>query len=175
MWSNQPLKVYHGCDDVSANGIVPAGGGGHAISLASGSPTTDFGQGFYTTTNVHQAEQWANRRYHIGRSRGAKSAAVVEFTIDRDDMAGLDDMAFVREDFAPNSDYWQLVAHCRGGNDHARPGTSGTGYYDVVYGPVSLYPQFLVIADADQISFHTGDALKVLTTAAIISRGSPVY
>ena len=45
----------------------------------------------------------------------------------------------------------------------------------VVYGPVSLYPQFLTIADADQISFHTEDALKVLTTGAIVSRGNPVY
>ena len=69
----------------------------------------------YTTTNVHQAEQWGNRRFHIGKSRGAKSAAVVEFTIDRDVLAGLEHMAFSREDFAPNSDYWQLVAHCRGG------------------------------------------------------------
>ncbi len=171
MWKNQPLKVYHGCDDVSANQIVPAGGR-HGISLASGSPTTDFGQGFYTTTNVHQAEQWANRRFYIGQGRGAKSAAVVEFTIDRDTMADLEHMAFVREDFAPNSDYWQLVAHCRSGNNHAR---AGSGYYDVVYGPVSLYPQFLVIANADQISFHTEDALKVLTTAAIISHGNPVY
>ena len=90
-------------------------------------------------------------------------------------MAGLDHMAFVREDFAPNSDYWQLVAHCRSGNNHARAGTSRAAYYDVVYGPVSLYLQFLVIADADQISFHTKDSLKVLTTAAIISRGNPVY
>ena len=172
MWSNQPLKVYHGCDDVSASKIVPTIGG-HAIDLARGRPATDFGQGFYTTTNVRQAEQWANRRYHFGQAQGAKSAAVVGFTIDRDAMASLDDMAFVRDDFAPNSDYWQLVAHCRGGNDHARVGTRG--YYDVVYGPVSLYPQFLVIPDADQISFHTPAGLNVLTTAAIISHGSPVY
>ena len=174
MWSNQPLKVYHGCDDLSASRIV-LGDGAHGISLASGSPTTDFGQGFYTTTNVHQAEQWGNRRFHIGKSRGAKSAAVVEFTIDRDVLAGLEHMAFVREDFAPNSDYWQLVAHCRGGNDHARSEPTGKGYYDVVYGPVSLFPQFLVIGDADQISFHTQEALTVLTTAAIISHGSPVF
>ena len=175
MWRNQRLKVYHGCDDVSAKGISGSGGV-HRISLAHGSPATDFGQGFYTTTNVHQAEQWANRRYHMGRGRRgtrATSAAVVEFSIDRGTMAGLEHMAFVREDFAPNSDYWQLVAHCRGGRDHARAGA--TGYYDVVYGPVSLYPQFLVIADADQISFHTGKALGVLTNATIISHGSPVY
>ncbi len=174
VWRNQRLKVYHGCDDVAATGIVPVPGGAHGISLAHGSPTSDFGQGFYTTTNMHQAEQWANRRYHMGRGRGAKSAAVVEFGIDRDAMAAMEHMAFVREDFAPNSDYWQLVAYCRGGRDHARTG-AGAGYYDVVYGPVSLYPQFLVIADADQISFHTGKALGVLTNATITSRGSPVY
>ena len=170
MWTNQSLKVYHGCDDLSAKGIVA-----HGIRLASGSPTTDFGQGFYTTTNVHQAEQWANRRFHTGKAHGATSAAVVEFTIDRNDIAVLEHMAFVREDFAPNSDYWQLVAHCRGGNDHARAGTPLAGHYDVVYGPVSLYPQYLVIADADQISFHTENALTVLTNVAIISHGSPEY
>ena len=175
MWSNQALKVYHGCDDVSAKRIVRGRGGGHRISLASGSPATDFGQGFYTTTNVHQAEQWANRQFYMGQGRGATSASVLEFTIDRDAMANLEHMAFVREDVAPDSDYWQLVAHCRSRNDHARKGPLGKGYYDVVYGPVSLYPQSLVIADADQISFHTRDALKVLTAATIISRGSPVY
>ena len=107
MWSNQELKVYHGCDAVSARGIVPTDGRVHGIRFASGSPITDLGKGFYTTTNVHQAEQWANRRYRIGKS-GAKSAAVVELTIDRDAMAGLEHMAFVREDFAPSSDCWQL-------------------------------------------------------------------
>jgi len=40
---------------------------------------------------------------------------------------------------------------------------------------VSLYPQFLVIADTDQISFHTQEALNVLTNAVVISHGSPVY
>ena len=88
-------------------------------------------------------------------------------------MAVLDHMAFVREDFSPNSDYWQLVTHCRSGNDHARAGAPGTGYYDVVYGPVSLFPQFLVIADADQISFHTEHALTVLTTRRSSRTESP--
>ena len=171
MWANQPLKAYHGCDDVSARRLVPANGG-HGIVLALGSRTTDFGQGFYTTTNVHQAQQWVNRRFHIGRRRGAKSATVVEFMIDRDAMAGLGHMAFVREDLAPNSDYWQFVSHCRSGNSHGR---ATKPYYDVVYGPVSLFPQFLVIADADQISFHTDEALRILSDVNIRSHGNPVY
>ena len=48
-------------------------------------------------------------------------------------------------------------------------------FYDVVYGPVSLFPQFLVIADADQISFHTDAALRALSTVAIRSHGTPIY
>ena len=62
---------------------------------------TDFGQGFYTTTNIHQAQQWANRRYQIRRRHGATSAAVIKFEIDWDAMAGLEHLAFVRDD----SDY----------------------------------------------------------------------
>ena len=97
---------------------------------------------------------------------------MVEFTIRREAMAGLEHMAFVREDVAPYSDYWELVAHCRSGKNHGR---APKLYYDVVYGPVSLYPQFLVIGDADQISFHTQEALTVLSAATIMSFGNPVY
>ena len=136
MWGNDPLSVFHGCDDLAAQSIAPVGGG-HGVVLESGSPAKDFGQGFYTTTNVHQAEQWANRRLHTARRRGAKRAAVLRFTIEREALAKLDHMAFVRGDVAPNSDYWQLVSHCRSGKDHGRVEKS---YYDVVYGPVSLFP-----------------------------------
>ena len=80
-------------------------------------------------------------------------------------------MAFVRGDVAPNSDYWQLVSHCRSGKDHGRVEKS----YYVVYGPVSLFPQLLVIADADQISFHTEEGLSVLGNVAVASYGSPLY
>ena len=48
-------------------------------------------------------------------------------------------------------------------------------FYDLVYGPVSLFPQSLVIADADQISFHTNNALNVLQNATIVSQGNPLY
>lgn len=133
----------------------------------------DFGQGFYSTTNVHQAQQWANRRYQVRRRHGVASAAVVRFDIDQEAIASLDHLAFVRQDLAPNSDYWQLVAHCRRGNDHGRVGARQ--FYDVVYGPVSMYPQFLVITDADQISFHTDSALGVLQGATVVSQGDPVY
>ena len=171
MWTNRDLTVYHGCDDLSGQAIVnPQLGRPNGIKLSTCSPNSDFGRGFYTTTNLHQAEQWANRRFHTSR---AGSAAVVSFTIDRNAIAGLEHMAFVLDGTPPNSDYWELVVHCRRGRDHARSGAAS--FYDVVYGPVSLFPQYLVIADTDQISFHTTAGLGILSNGAVHSRGSPTY
>ena len=83
-------------------------------------------------------------------------------------------MAFVRDGTPPPSDYWDLVAHCRSGNAHDKNRVFGD-FYDVVYGPVSLGRQFLVIADSDQISFHTNAALAVLDSPVIVSHGNPTY
>ncbi len=38
-----------------------------------------------------------------------------------------------------------------------------------------MYPQFLVITDADQISFHTDNALGVPQGATVVSQGNPFY
>jgi hypothetical protein len=52
-WSNSPLVLYHGCDDVSAASIViPVNPNRHGIHLSRGKSLVDFGQGFYTTTYV---------------------------------------------------------------------------------------------------------------------------
>jgi hypothetical protein len=82
--------------------------------------------------------------------RGAPLQAVVlSFSIDRDLLASADTLAFV----VATPDYWDLVQDCRlGFPPHRRPG--GKQSYDVVYGPVSLWRQELVIHDCDQISIH---------------------
>jgi hypothetical protein len=119
--------------------------------VARGRHNTDFGQGFYLTTYDHQAAQWANGkvRRHL-RATGARLRAVVlSFSIDRDLLATADTLAFV----AATADYWDLVHDCRlGFGSHRRPGTKTN--YDVVYGPVSLWRQELVIHDSDQMSIH---------------------
>jgi hypothetical protein len=62
-WSNGPLVLYHGCDDTSAQSIMtPASPNRHGIHLAYSRPLADFGRGFYTTTYLHQAKNWANVR-----------------------------------------------------------------------------------------------------------------
>jgi hypothetical protein len=90
---------------------------------------------------------------------------VIEITINRLSLAYLEAIAFVRGDFDAD-DYWSLIHHCRkGALDHAR--VPPAQYYDVVYGPVAAFwNQRMVVADADQISFHTASAENVLNSSS---------
>lgn len=159
-WSNPPLSLYHGTSDAAAQRI---GQGPPSVSV--GSRNVDFGKGFYTTTNRHQAANWARMR----TQRSGGLAVVIEFAADRDALAGLEVLVFVLED--ASTGYWDFVEHCRGGPasppDHARQQTSPVGaHYQAVYGPVSLWPQRLVIKDCDQISFHDQAAASQLKRVA---------
>lgn len=86
-WSNPPLIVYHGTDAASAGALGLSAGTplpSFAVNLALCRPHTDFGQGFYTTTNPHQARQWANLRYLRARRVPGNKAVVLRFDLDRD-------------------------------------------------------------------------------------------
>jgi hypothetical protein len=75
---------------------------------------------------------------------------VLGFDLDRDWLATLETLGFVRE----TRDIWDLVDTCRHGfAPHQRVYPHGP--YDVVFGPVTLWPSILLIKDCDQISFHT--------------------
>jgi hypothetical protein len=156
-WSNQDLVVYHGTVDTHA-GAIQAG----PIIVSRGRPNTDFGPGFYTTTSKRQAHMWAAQ---IAATRPGTLPAVIEITIKREPLARLETIAFVRGDFDAE-DYWSLIHHCRkGASDHGRPNPSQ--YYDVIYGPVAAFwTQRMIIADADQISFHTANAQALLNKSA---------
>ena len=172
-WLNKDIVLYHGTDDISV-GAQYHGPGSNlplAINLAHCRPFTDFGQGFYCTTSLHQAQQWANARIlrTLAPTGPAPCATVLEFRLNRDWLASLDTLAFVR----PINDFWDLVADCRTGfAPHQRP-TPYSVCYDAVYGPVTLWPQRLVIQDCDQISFHTQRAVRGLKTPVVHSKGSP--
>ena len=156
-WANPPLVVYHGTDVATANvmsmGLRP--------SLAFCLPLTDFGQGFYTTTRLHQAKQWPNTKVlRLRQANPAAGAAVIAYTLDRTLLARLASLTFVRE----SQDFWQFVASCR--SQHPPPHRF-RGFtpplYDAVHGPVTLWPQKLVIKDCDQLSFHTRRGLAILS------------
>jgi hypothetical protein len=90
---------------------------------------------------------------------------VVGVDVDRDQLARLDHLAFVRGE-PEAEDYWSFVIHCRSGApDHGRA-AHPSRFYDVVIGPVSAFwQQRLAIAGSDQISFHTDAAERVLNSS----------
>ncbi len=159
-WSNQDIVLYHGTTRSSAAAILGR------IDLTHSRPASDFGPGFYTTTNLIQAREWAaqtTRRQHSG------SSAIVRFTIPRDGLATLDTLWFVLGS-KDADDYWSFVSHCRrnlgwsGSFGHGR--TMNAGWYDVVVGPVArAWRQRVSYSRYDQVSFHTPKSLAVLGRA----------
>lgn len=151
-WTNQDIVLYHGTLDRYISAIKSR------IKVASGKRFKDFGPGFYTTTWLRQAQMWAHEIAAV--TRGAMPA-VIRITLSREKLAGLDMLAFVRGDFDAD-DFWSFVHYCRkGASDHRRKGR--VRYYDVVYGPVaSFWNQRMIIANADQVSFHTRAAELIL-------------
>jgi hypothetical protein len=154
-WTNQTIRLYHGTTQPFAAAITGTG-----VQVATGEIGTDFGPGFYTTTIERQARSWA---WQLA-TRKSSTPSVVYADLDRDRLATLDCLAFVRGDFDADDD-WSLVTHCRGGGtNHARSGLQK--FYDMVAGPVALaWTQRGLFAGADQISFHTPAAETVLNSA----------
>lgn len=152
VWTNQPLLLYHGTLNTHVNPILAD------VQIGRGQAHTDFGQGFYTTTVERQALSWA---WQLSLRQPGTQPAVVSFQVDRDALADLECLWFVRGSFDAD-DFWSLVLHCRGGGpDHSRPGPQPR--YDIVIGPVAAsWRRRLAIYDSDQVSFHTPNAASLL-------------
>jgi hypothetical protein len=158
-WANQDIVLYHGTIDSFSGSIL----GG--VDVTRGRVDTDFGRGFYTTTDEDQARRWARR---LSRRRAGTNPVVVRFEVPRNDLASLDSVWFVRG--APDAeDYWSLVHRFRTARghlvDHAR---AATGWYDLAIGPLAgnWSRRQLAIQDGDQISFHTAAAASVLDVSS---------
>lgn len=182
-WTNGPLTLFHGstthalglpwlCSrrqiDAAVSAFVP--------NVAFSTRAVDFSQGFYTTTVRDQARQWANEgvRRQAARTPPVPSGAVVfKYVVSRDDLAAADALVFV----TPSTDYFAFVRHCRrfpGALRHDRirppgPPTAPKPHYDIVYGPVSLGFQQLVIHGADQVSFHEQHLAGRLLTNPLVT------
>jgi hypothetical protein len=158
-WTNDAVTVYHGTDEYSANNIMRRG-----VNLSICNPLCDFGRGFYLTTNLHQAQQWANKRaLEIPTATRARSA-VLGFSLDREVISNFGDhLSFV----VPTSDFFEFAQFNRLGNSHHS--RAGGVPYDVVYGPVAAYPQTLVYLACDQICLLSQRALSAL----ILLPGNP--
>jgi hypothetical protein len=161
-WTNASLTLYHGTLLHHAQAIQRQG-----VNPALGRPGTDFGPGFYTTTSLRQARSWA--WLMASTSSASAQAAVVVLEIDRNILASLETLAFVRGDYDAD-DYWSLVFHCRAGAGHHGHNTASSGFYDVVYGPVAAFwMQRVSMSDSDQISFHTTKSAAGLRARNILA------
>jgi hypothetical protein len=179
VWQNDSLVLYHGCTDQSLrskdpNGIQ-TGALPHGIDLNAGARCSDFGQGFYATSWFKQAKDWANVKAMTLASASRYSgqtirAIVLRFEMNRNHLAELEALAFTTE----NSGYWPFVRYCRNGSTpHARTNCA-QDRYDVVYGPLSVDGQELVIKDSDQVGFHTVGAVQKIPMLSIAATGNPL-
>lgn len=148
-WNNPDITLYHGTTAPSADSILDR------IVASELKDSADFGRGFYTTTNLVQAQLFASPRAR----RRPKHAAVVKFVVSRDELSRLESLWFVRA-ASDTKDFWNLVRACVEGGKSNR---GATGWYDLVVGPVSGgYRNRRVWENYDQISFHTQKAFLVL-------------
>jgi Protein of unknown function (DUF3990) len=170
-WANDDMVLYHGCSDRSLrpanpNGISPDGGP-HNISPSVGAARPDFGPGFYTTTWLHQARNWANMR--VRRQRAGK-AVVLSMRLARNHFANLQSLVFPSD----RDKFYDFVGYCRtGGIPHA-PRIHRERPYDVVAGPVTAAPQTLAIGQADQVSFHTAVGILAISHVTVFEIGNPL-
>lgn len=172
-WSNGKLTVYHGTNTQTLADYGPFEIGrrlaGFVADLEYCHPFSGFSKGFYTTTSLHQAREWANTRIRrLNRPKGSRAtplqprSLVFRFDLDRSWLASQETLVFVRA----VSDFWDFVTHCRAGLAvHAR--THPNVAYDAVYGLVTIWPSRLLIQDSDQISFHTTRALGYLNQPSV--------
>lgn len=151
------MKLYHGSTITVKN-----------PTLSKGRESTDFGKGFYTTTDYKQAEKWAN----LKKAREGKSKAIVSVYEVPDDILNRE-LRILR--FAGATKEWlDFVVNNRRGKE--------TKKYDLAMGPVAndqlyatirLYEQHVITANAaiemlkthrlfDQLSFHTSATISLL-------------
>ncbi len=152
-WRDQIIELFHGTTDTWVQDIL------QAVDETVGGTLKDFGRGFYTTTRLDKARDWAN----VKALREGGTAAVVRFDVSRNDLAQLDCLFFARGDRTA-VDYWSFVQYCRTiGRDHNR---LHIPWYDLVVGPVTgTWKRQTILPDTDQISFHTPYAVAVLNAS----------
>lgn len=92
-------------------------------SLRYSRSSLDFGRGFYTTTDLDQAERWAKRVVHI-KKYGTPTISVFETNIDM-----WNNLSILKFDSADKK-WLDLVARYR-------TNQSVVGQYDVITGPIA--------------------------------------
>jgi hypothetical protein len=152
-WTNAPLVLFHGTTRTYAENVETTG-----VDLTRCRDNTDFGRGFYATTQREHAVIMAESR----SSKRNDSPRIVRFTLNRNKLANFKAIAFVQGNLNA-TDFWSFIFHCRQGRSQRPPYSVP---YDVVYGPVARTwwgpSNFTLWKGYDQVSFHTQAAVDFL-------------
>ena len=137
-------------------------------SLRPGRPNADFGKGFYTTSNLEQAERWA----HIKQEREEALRAVVSVYEFDETLLNNSDWNIRR--FTGADEPWlYFVTDCRKSRKHDYDLVQGPVANDKVFTTVNLFESGVLSAEAailqlkayktyDQLSFHTDKTIGTL-------------
>jgi RHS repeat-associated protein len=142
------INFYHGTSKARGDAIRQGG-----IDLSQAASKADFGAGFYTTTSLRQASQWAAKRF-------GDSADILHFSISTRELA-----KFSSRSFGPGQidEAFEMFKLGRSGGKHG---------FDVVSGPMLRNPrQFMGGAAAamkgQQTSFHTQAVIDLLNGSLV--------
>ena len=129
---------------------------------------TDFGRGFYTTTQKEQAEHWTTIKIDRAKT-GRRMVSVFEI----DDAIFSNPDVKIREFHGPDESWLNFVVDCRKGVQHDYDMVFGPVANDKVFTVVNLYESGVLTAGAaieelrayktyDQLSFHSSHVMSAL-------------
>ena len=72
-WEDQVIALFHGATDADLLDI------NQSVDETKGAALKDFGRGFYTTTRLDKAQNWA----HVRALRSGGIPAVIRFEVSR--------------------------------------------------------------------------------------------
>jgi hypothetical protein len=162
------MKLYHGSTQNVKKPIVERG-----------RPSTDFGKGFYTTTNIEQARDWALIRK---RNAGGGAKAIISIYEADDDL--LEKVFYDTLRFNMPDDKWlAFVVDCRKGVPHDHDIVFGAVANDKIYVTIEQYENGLLDSEQtlarlkinefyNQISFHSPAAVRELRFVESVEAGS---
>jgi hypothetical protein len=140
--------------------------------LSKGRVSTDFGKGFYTTSQKKQAETWAlNKKKDKDKEEDIE--AVVSLFHAEDELLCKDGLTIKTFD-KPDEEWLRFVVSCRRGFVHQYDMVYGPVANDKIYTTINLYETGVLNAEEtvarlkikeyyNQISFHSEQAVRELT------------
>ncbi|MDD4516511.1 DUF3990 domain-containing protein [Massilibacteroides sp.] len=153
------MKLYHGSISLVDK-----------PNIEQGRPSTDFGKGFYVTTNFEQAKRWA--LYKQKNAKGEVQAIVSTYEVD--DKLIDNERYRIKKFDSPNEEWLSFVVNCRKSMLHDYEIVFGAVANDKIYTTITLYESQVLTAEEtvarlkvneyfNQVSFHSQEAVDELT------------